>query len=165
MRSWKGGVVLIKEVRSCVIGTLLCFSVACAYGSEVDWVLKNSRLTRLQAQLVVQCAHREAYPTLILAICKVESHFDPCAVSSMGAIGLGQIMPAWVPELKRVGIIKTRGDLFDIEMNIRAVGYVLRKLFATEPDLVHVLYRYYGARSREYVWKVLLAVGEVVCAE
>ena len=156
---------MIKKVRSCVIGALLCFSVACAYGSEVDWVLKNSRLTRSQARLVVQCAHREAYPTLILAICKVESHFDPHVVSSMGAIGLGQIMPVWVPELKRVGIIKTRGDLFDIEMNIRAVGYVLRKLFATEPDLVHVLYRYYGARSREYVWKVLLAVGEVVCAE
>ena len=156
---------MIKEVRSCVIGTLLCFSVACAYGDEVDWVLKNSRLTRSQAWLVVQCAHQEAHPILILAICKVESHFDPYAVSPMGAIGLGQVMPTWVPELKRAGIIETRGDLFDIEMNIRAVGYILQKLFATEPDLVHVLYRYCGARSKEYVWRVLLAIGEIVCAK
>ena len=155
---------MVKGVRSCIAGTLLCFAV-CAYGDEVEWVLKNSRLTRSQAWLVVQCVHQEAYPILILAICKVESHFDPHAVSSTGAVGLGQIMPVWVPELKEAGIIESQKDLFDIEVNIRAVGYILQKLFAVEPDLVHVLYRYYGAKSREYVWKVLLAIGEIVCAK
>jgi len=156
---------LTRGVKSCIVGSFLCLSVACAYGNEVDWVLECSRLTRSQAWLVVQCAHQEAYPILVLAICKVESHFDPYAVSPVGAIGLGQVMPTWVPELKKAGIIKAQRDLFDIEMNIRAVGYILQKLFAVEPDLVHVLYRYYGARSREYAWRVLLAIGEIACAK
>ncbi|RLI42692.1 hypothetical protein DRO59_03370 [Candidatus Bathyarchaeota archaeon] len=143
----------------------MCFSAACAYGNEVDWVLKHSRLTRSQAWLVVQCAYLEDWPELVLAICKVESHFNPYAVSTSGAVGLGQIMPVWVPELKEAGIIKSQKDLFDIEVNIRAVGYILQKLFTVESDLVHVLYRYYGARSRDYAWRVLLAIGEVMCAK
>jgi len=47
-------------------------------------------------------------------------------------------------------------------MNIRAVGYILRKLFATEPDLVHVTT---GREVKEYVWRVLLAIGEIACVE
>lgn len=45
-------------------------------------------------------------PDLILSIMKVESAFDPTAVSNMGAIGLMQVMPQWI-------------DILDITCNLQ----------------------------------------------
>lgn len=135
-----------------------------SHEGEVSWVLKHSRLSRGVAQRIVREAYKGEYPTLILAICKVESHFDPFAVSSAGAIGLGQIMPLWIPKLKEAKIVTSRRDLFDIATNIKATRFILRYLSAREKSLVRVLYRYYGKRDRRYVRKVLLAIGEIVYA-
>ncbi len=44
-----------------------------------------------------QIYHRD--PDLILSVMRVESNFDPEAVSKMGAVGLMQIMPHWVDVL------------------------------------------------------------------
>ncbi len=52
-------------------------------------------------------------PNLVLAIIAVESDFNPKATSSVGAVGLMQVMPHW----KRV--LGVQGDLYDIPTNIR----------------------------------------------
>ena len=53
-------------------------------------------------------------PNLVLAIIAEESGFDPKVVSSVGAVGLMQVMPHW----KRV--LGITGDLKDPDVNIRA---------------------------------------------
>lgn len=63
--------------------------------------------THRQAQLV------QRDPNLVLAIMAVESDFNPRATSSVGAVGLMQVMPHW----KRV--LGINGDLYDIPTNIR----------------------------------------------
>ena len=153
----KKGIMLIAVYMFSFVGPS-------TYEGEVSWVMKHSKLSRGTAQRIVYEAHKGEYPTLILAICKVESHFNPTAVSSAGAIGLGQIMPLWIPRLKEAKIVTSREDLFDIATNIRATRFILCYLSDREKNLVRVLYRYYGKRDKRYVRKVLLAVGEIVYA-
>ncbi|MBK6689919.1 MAG: lytic transglycosylase domain-containing protein [Deltaproteobacteria bacterium] len=74
----------------------------------------DPELTRTIARLVHKYA--ELYgrdPNLVLAMIAVESRFDPKVVSSMGAVGLMQVMPQWK---KVLGI---QGDLSDPEISIR----------------------------------------------
>src|SRR4051812_13993438 len=52
-------------------------------------------------------------PNLVLAIMTEESAFNPRAVSSVGAVGLMQVMPHW----KRV--LAINGDLYDPDTNIK----------------------------------------------
>ena len=96
--------------------------------------------------------------SLIPAIIHVESRGNPKAISKKGAIGLMQVMPLWVPELKKHGIIKNgKDELLDSETNIRAgrfiLVYYLRKHGG---DLQRALHSYSGG-ARNYYRKVMEA--------
>ncbi len=52
-------------------------------------------------------------PDLILSIMRIESGFDPRAVSKMGAMGLMQVMPQWID------VLDIQCDLHDPECNIK----------------------------------------------
>ena len=60
-------------------------------------------------------------PALVKAVIRVESNFDPNAVSSMGAVGLMQVLPATA---RRVGV----RNPYDTHSNIRAGVKYLREL-------------------------------------
>jgi soluble lytic murein transglycosylase-like protein len=62
-------------------------------------------------------------PSLVAAVARVESRFDPRAVSHRGARGLMQVMPATG---KRLGVRPS--DLFDPEKNLDAGARYLREL-------------------------------------
>ena len=63
-------------------------------------------------ELIVSTAERHAVdPNLVRAIVKVESNFNPAAISRKGATGLMQLMPATA---RRFGV----GNLFDPEENL-----------------------------------------------
>lgn len=68
-------------------------------------------------------------PNLVVAIIKVESDFDPNAVSPMDARGLMQILPEtaqWIAEELEEDYVED--DLFDPEMNISYGTYYLKYL-------------------------------------
>ncbi|MCA1797616.1 MAG: lytic transglycosylase domain-containing protein [Geobacteraceae bacterium] len=74
--------------------------------------------------LVQHYARKHALdPNLVKAVVKAESNFDPACVSSAGARGLMQVMPATAAEM---GIY----DLFDASQNIAAGSRYLRQMFA-----------------------------------
>lgn len=77
-------------------------------------------------------------PELVAAVVRAESAFDPMAVSSKGARGLMQLMPATGRELGA-----TPQELFDPEINLRAgVTYLGRLIERYENDLPLVLAAY-----------------------
>ena len=98
---------------------------------------------------------------LILAIIKVESHFNPLTKSHQKAKGLMGITPKWwLEELKSKGIIKTKRDLYNIEKNIEGGNYILSKYFEKHKNIYTVLTNYSG-NAKNYPEKVLIALGEI----
>ncbi len=94
-------------------------------------------------------------PLLVSAIIRVESKFNPQALSQKGAIGLMQIMPStgeWAAE--QMGIQEFESSLLhDPEMNIRiGTWYIssLQKEF--EGDMFLVIAAYNGGRGKVKQW-------------
>ncbi len=94
-------------------------------------------------------------PLLIASIMRVESGFNPYAISAKGARGLMQLMPEtaeWVAE--RVGIESFALEmLFEPEMNVRLGAWYLadlRRLF--EGETVLALAAYNGGRGNVLRW-------------
>lgn len=102
-------------------------------------------------------------PALGLAVIKVESSFNPSAISPKGAVGLMQLMPATAT---RYGV----ADPFDIESNLRGGLRYLRDLMDAFGDVELALAAYNAgegavirhgyrippfAETRAYVPKVL----------
>ena len=69
-------------------------------------------------------------PWLVLGLIKVESHGNPNAVSSAGAIGLMQLMPQTGADIAaELGLSYAPEDLYDLGINIRFGTYYLAQLF------------------------------------
>lgn len=124
-----------------------------------DWVYDNSeRIGRATAGEIVAAAFSNPHPVLILSVIGAESRFDPTAVSKKGAVGLGQIMyGVWGKDLERGGIIRAKRDLFGVDENVAATGYVLGVLMAeSNGDVIRALTRYLGADYHRYRDRVFL---------
>ncbi len=79
-------------------------------------------------------------PALVFALIRVESGFDPNAVSPAGAVGLLQVMPStykWLRE--KYGI---EGDLTDPASNIEIGLFYLKYLLERYGDLEEALMAY-----------------------
>ncbi|WAC59636.1 lytic transglycosylase domain-containing protein [Brevundimonas sp. SL130] len=93
---------------------------------SAGWTQPASALADLDA-IIVEAAHRFGVPQAwIRAVIRAESDFDPHAVSSAGAQGLMQLMPATYAELRaRHGL---GADPFSPRDNILAGAAYLRVL-------------------------------------
>ena len=91
------------------------------------------------AQFVRQYAgHYRVSPEFVAALIDVESRWNPLALSSKGAIGLMQLMPATA---RRYGAFKP----FDMEQNIAAgTRYVTALMWEFHGDLRLVAAAYYA---------------------
>ena len=114
----------------------------------LQWMKENSAMSDQVLAKIYNAASTTANRDLILAICLVESNFNPRAESDKGAIGLMGIMPGvWVEELKEKGIIEERDDLYRIKANIAAGAHVLATYLSETNDLRQALIRYVGGAS------------------
>ena len=99
-------------------------------------------------------------PNLLMSMIKVESNFNPLAISKKGAVGLMQIMPnIWVDELKDKGIIESENDLFTIDKNIRAGHYILTKY--QEGRTLHQALKKYSGGDNRYHKRVIKCLEEI----
>ena len=96
-----------------------------------------------------QATQADIPPELVLAVIDVESNFDRFAISDAFALGLMQIMPFWLQEL-RIG----DGDfneLFSIDLNVLLGCRILKYYLDMEDgDLVQGLARYNGSTGRRW---------------
>jgi len=89
------------------------------------------------ADVFSQVAKEEAVShSLLLAVANAESAFSPDAVSSAGAVGMMQVMPAtarWIAE--RAGLPYTDEMLYDPSYNVRIAARYLGYLSARYEDV------------------------------
>jgi soluble lytic murein transglycosylase-like protein len=127
----------------------------------LHWMKENSEMPEHVLSKIYGVAVGSVNPDLVLAICLVESNFNPHVESEKGAIGLMGIMPdVWIEELKAHGIVKGEEDLYTISSNINAGIYVLGRYLARTNNLREALNRYAG-RDPNYAARVLRMLGEV----
>ncbi|GBR74436.1 peptidoglycan lyase [Candidatus Termititenax aidoneus] len=82
--------------------------------------LSQTEVDKIKMSINLYSREKNLDPRLVLALMARESRFDPLAVSSSGAVGLGQIMPINYGEL---GISNPN----DIDQNVRGTIYYFRQ--------------------------------------
>lgn len=95
--------------------------------------------------------HRLNFLSVVMGIIRVESGFNPNAVSSRNARGLMQVhWPTW----KRY--FSSQEEVHDLDRNL-SVGTAILRLYltASRNDLRAALYRYLGAKDDGYADKVI----------
>ncbi len=127
----------------------------------LQWMKEHSEMPEQVLSKIYSVAMNSVNADLILAICLVESNFNPQVESSKGAIGLMGIMPeVWLEELKTHGIVREQDDLYTISKNINSGIYVLQTYLAKTNDLGEALRRYAGG-DPAYAAKVLKRLAEI----
>ena len=129
---------------------ILIFVIALVVGILVDacWnTLDRVLYPKKYSEYVTKYSKEYNIPEdLIYATIKVESSFDPEAISRSGARGLMQLMPAtfeWLTSDEHLGEHLTPNMLYDPETNIRYGVYYLKYLltkFDYNWDLVSAAY-------------------------
>ena len=91
-------------------------------------------------------------PRVIALTVYRESGCNPLAVGAAGEVGLGQVYPSvWGKTLIDEGIIDSVGDLYDPQVNLRAVGFILSEsLKYAKGDPIEAVRRYNGSGPAAY---------------
>lgn len=144
---------LARLIRMVVILAVLGMLASIAVGTP--WVQRMLNPIRYQDLITVYSSRHDLDPFLVAAIMKVESRYQPDAVSSKGARGLMQLMPdtgRWAAGC--LGIEGYSDDfLFEPEVNVRIGAWYLRQLLNQfEGNLTVALAAYNGGPSNVEKW-------------
>ena len=94
-------------------------------------------------------------PSLLYALVRVESNFDPHAVSSQGAQGLLQLMPSTAAFMNKTRGARRSGTLADpqynLEMGQRYINYLAGQS-SIDGDLLRILASYNAGPSEAAAW-------------
>ena len=151
-----------------IIPTEKCEIITLSQGKvnqlEVDWIRRyNPSLSERDAndlyahiERTIQRYHndpsyqkgvtKQVTPRLFLSLILRESGFKWSAISDHGAIGLCQVMPLHLEDLKKAGI---GTDLLDAEVNIEAGVHILMGYAKGVDSITRALSRYNGGYKRE----------------
>ncbi len=134
------------------------------FDAEVWMVSKSPSLERYVKDAderfrILRLVHREAsrvglQPNLVLAVIQIESAFNPYAISSVGALGMMQVMPFWKKEIGR-----EQDNLINMETNLQ-YGCTILKYYLDKEEgrWMEALARYNGSYGKTwYPEKVLTA--------
>jgi len=144
---------LARLIRLAVILAVLSMLTSVVIGTP--WVQRMLNPIHYTDLITMYSRRHDLDPFLVAAIMRVESRYQPDAVSSKGARGLMQLMPdtgRWAAG--RLGIEGYSDDLlFEPEINIRIGAWYLRQLLNQfEGSLAVALAAYNGGPSNVEKW-------------
>ena len=124
-----------RRNRPLAIIIILLIALVVGIASDLVWTaLDKAIYPRTYSELVSKYAAEYNVPEdVIYATIKVESSFDPEAVSSAGARGLMQMLPStfeWLTADEHLGEHLDAKSLFDPEVSIRYGVYYLKYLYS-----------------------------------
>jgi soluble lytic murein transglycosylase len=129
----------------------LCLGLYVMFEPDIDQAL----YPREYCDFVEQYATTYDVPVnLVYAVIRTESGFDPGAVSSVGAVGLMQMMPStfrWLTD-DMLGEGLADEMLYDAETNIRYCVYYLRRLYDRYGDWLTACAAYNAGSGRVDSW-------------
>ena len=140
-------------IISIIIGSILLGAII-----DFSWGSIEKKISpQKYSDYVRQYAYEYNVPeSLIYAVIKVESNFDPNAYSSAGAMGLMQMMPSTFNEMtsdKYLGEGLDSDELFDPEVSIRYGTYYLKYLHGYfEGNWDNALAAYNGGMGNVKKW-------------
>ncbi len=85
---------------------------ACNVGSMVNWYKTPLNKESFKENIIQHAFLNNVDPALIRAVIHAESHFDPSAISKVGAQGLMQLMPATAKELGVKNALDANDNIF-----------------------------------------------------
>jgi soluble lytic murein transglycosylase len=135
-------------------GLLILLALLIGLAALLWWSVHRLYSYPYRSQIEQAAARHQLDPYLVLALIRNESHFNPAARSTEGALGLMQIMPetgAWIAA--QTGHSFKPEDLLDPDKNIEMGCWYLQSLnreFAG--DTVVVLAAYNGGRANVQEW-------------
>jgi len=109
---------------------------------------------KYKSYIVSSSAQFNVSASLVASVINCESSYNPLAISSSGAIGLMQIMPATGEYLAdRYGLEEfVIDDLYDIQTNITLGSYYLSILLNEFDDLKTTLVAYNAGPTKARTW-------------
>jgi len=116
----------------------------------------------IQQRVIAEAKRQKLSPSLALAIAKVESNFNPQALSHAGAKGVMQIMPRTAEQAFGVN----RSRLFDPDVNIALGVKFIKKLLQRYDGRLDIALSHYnggsGVKNRHGELKVMPATRDYV---
>lgn len=135
-----------------ILGSLLLAIVADTVLSLIE---KEQSPTNYEEYVQKYASEYNIPEYIIFAVIKVESDFDPNAVSSMGAIGLMQMMPKtfkWLTSSEHLSEYLPVSSLYTPDVSIRYGCYYLRYLFKKFHNWNTVFAAYNGGEGNVTKW-------------
>jgi soluble lytic murein transglycosylase len=138
-----------------VVGSVFAYAEA----SKPGWYARLRYPLEYEHIIAGHARNYDLDPALLAAVIYRESKFDPDAVSSSGAIGLMQLLPATAEGIAELtgGTRFAVDDLYDPEINVRYGSFYLRRLIRKYEDVELGLAAYHAGQGNVDGW---LAAGE-----
>jgi len=133
-----------------------------AHNKALSERLHNGHLRHDLLQTIYYEAKRAGLePDLVLAVIRVESNFRKYAISSAGARGFMQVMPAWA----NIIVGETSSNLFNLRTNLRLGCAILRSYLDQERGNLHrALARYNGSLGKDDYPNLIYAAWRLTAA-
>ncbi len=123
----------------------------------INWILsKNNNIDFNQAKLMVDTSKNLKHKYLVLAIAEVESTFNKDA-KNKNNYGLMQINICNIKELKEIGLIESKHDLYKIKPAMKSADFLLSK----HKTLKNKIIRYKGGYCQKYINKIMTNLNEL----
>ncbi|MFO7160202.1 MAG: lytic transglycosylase domain-containing protein [[Clostridium] cellulosi] len=144
-----------QGIKTLTILLIIAVAAAFLWQPAYNIFLKSAYPDKYKEYVTLYAEKNGVEPSLVYAVIKSESSFDPNAVSKVGAIGLMQVTPPtleWIMKKSNDSSEYTASDLYDPEINIRYGTAILAELLKEYNDEKVALAAYHAGRANVRKW-------------